>query len=270
MGGGGGKKGVSTRSHPTRPCQCSVYTRLHLLRWVSTRRGGPRSPHTAGSNDSHDGGGGGTGRRPTRQPRGDEWDPATGRGTLSLPRRWVRAARWRGFPWVFRGFSRPSPGVARSPLSPLRRPWGAGGGLHFPECSGGGGEPASSREEESAEVARRGPEAPLPWRREPGPGPTMAETDPKTVQDLTAVVSPPGLGQPPRGVRGEAGSGERGAEPPPWGEAPAGRGRSLRPGPVGGPWRYLPGPSLGNPRLPAVGGAAGLVVSPGSFPRVVA
>lgn len=35
----------------------------------------------------------------------------------------------------------------------------------------------------------------------------MAETDPKTVQDLTAVVRPPGLGQPPRGVRGEAGSG---------------------------------------------------------------
>lgn len=175
---------------------------------------------------------------------------------------------------AFRGFSVGFPARRPALPGPHSLPSGARGGRGADYISqnarGGGGEPASSREEESAEVARRGPEAPLPWRREPGPGPTMAETDPKTVQDLTAVVSPPGLGQPPRGVRGEAGSGERGAEPPPWGEAPAGRGRSLRPGPVGGPWRYLPGPSLGNPRLPAVGGAAGLVVSPGSFPRVVA
>lgn len=128
---------------------------------------------------------------------------------------------------AFRGFSVGFP--ARRPALPRPHslPSGARGGRtadYISQNARGGGEPASSREEESAEVARRGPEAPLPWRREPGPGPTMAETDPKTVQDLTAVVSPPGLGQPPRGVRGEAGSGKRGA---------GRRAASLRRGPGG-------------------------------------
>lgn len=53
----------------------------------------------------------------------------------------------------------------------------------------------------AAEVTRRGPEAPPLWSRESAE-PTMAETDPKTVQDLTAVVRPPGPGPPSRGERG--------------------------------------------------------------------
>lgn len=110
-------------------------------------------------------------------------------------------------------------------------------GLHFPQCSGAGAEaPEAAGAAGSGASAGSGAAA----------GATMAETDPKSVQDLTAVVrdrAPGGLGT---GCRGLAEGGEEGKVFPGWGlEQPGARGASLPVAGGGRRWSLHPKPFHG-------------------------
>lgn len=272
---------VLTPSPPIQLCQCSVYRRLRLLRWVSICRGGPQGPyflHPAASGGQHQ-----PWRRRRRGKRPEaEW-AARGRrsaaqGAAGPPSAVGSLARcgWAPAPCrVRRGAGSLPTGVAadspRRPSPPFFSRPRPSGEAHY--TSHNAPRPPLLARDRAAEVTRRGPEAPQLWSRESAE-PTMAETDPKTVQDLTAVVRPLRPGPPPRGERGvPSGPGaaaERGAGAPrpPWGEARQKGVDASGLAPFAGHGGTSCGsarPSSGDPRLPAVGGAAGLVVLPRPF-----